>query len=136
MLGPRRRPAAEAVRQTEMAVVGALWEGLAAEWASHAPKSYPDGSPYLAEQHLANLAHVATAVTSLQWPETNAVVGDIAILMAMVRDAHEEGPHLEAMQALAETCSALVRHDLVREAGFVVAVGVDVNRYYEQSAQN
>lgn len=117
-----------------MAVVDALWDGLASEWASVAPQTYPDGSPYLAEQHLSNLARVAAQVTFLRWPETDTVVEDITIVMAMVRDAHCEGPRREQAQALVDACTVLAEHGLVRQAGFVAAVGVDVNRYYEQCA--
>ena len=125
---------ADPARRTEMAVVGALWDGLASEWASVAPRAYPDGSPYLAEQHLKNLARVAAEVTFLRWPEADAVVEDITIVMAMVRDAHLDGPRREQGQALVDACTALVQRGLVRQAGFVAAVGVDVDRYHAQCA--
>lgn len=121
-------------RRTEMAMVGALWDGLASEWASVAPRVYPDGSPYLAEQHLRNLARVAAEVTFLRWPEADTVVEDLTVVMAMVRDAQLAGPRPEQREALLDACTVLVEHGLVRQAGFVAAVGVDVDRYHRQCA--
>lgn len=74
-------------------------------------------------------------MTLLRWPETDTVVEDITVVMAMVRDAHLAGPRVEQFQALVDACTLLVEHGLVRQAGFVAAVGVDVNRYHEQCAQ-
>jgi hypothetical protein len=132
MLKHQRHRVDADVDRAEAAVAGALWDGLATEWSCVAPRTYPDGSPYLSEQHLANLAWVAARVSSLGWHEGPAVVGHLTTLMVAVRDVDKRPGCPAHTRALLHACTILVSRGLVREAGFVAAAGVDVNRYHQQ----
>ena len=125
----------DAELRIELAVVAALWEGLAAEWTCQAPRTYPDGSPYPAAHHLAALARIAAHVSSLQWNDPDRLSADLTVLMTMVRDVDHAGPDAEQLQALIGTCAALARRGLAAEAAEVARIGADVNRFWEQARQ-
>lgn len=130
-----RRLPDPAEARIELAVVTALWEGLAAEWACQAPRTYPDGSPYEAGRHLAVLARIAAHVSSLQWNDPDRLTSDLTVLMVMVRDVDRAGPDGEQLQALIGTCAALAQRGLGAEAAEVAEIGAAVNRFWEQSLQ-
>lgn len=117
-----------------MAVAAALWRGLAAEWAQLAPTTFPDGSPYPAAHHLDNLARIASLLTSLEWPETDALVQRMTQLMLMVRDAGRKAPDAEQTNLLFDTIGLLGERGLYWEADAVAAAGGDIERYHELTA--
>lgn len=103
----------------------------AIEWAKSAPTTYPDGSPFPAEQLLLNLADAAADLMLAGLPD--AIWQQTFVPAAMVRDAASSGPDLEVMEGMIDLREALTSAGQPGAAEAVRAATAAVGKYWEQS---
>lgn len=127
----KRSPKAPSQSPAETEQIREKFRANAREWAKSAPTTYPDGSPFPAEQLLVDLADAATDISAAGLPD--AYWQQTFVPAAMIRDAASSGPDLEVIAGMVDLRAALTSAGQPGAAEAVRAATAAVGRYWEQS---